>query len=174
MTAKEQKKQDLQNLLELLDGATGIYVINFEKIKVAEDFAFRNTIKEMGCKYKVFKNTIIKRAFAQTEGIDIPEELLFGQSGIIFSYDDATAPAKLIKAKFDKEGKPALKAASIEGQVFDGKQLNVVASLPTKEDLLASILGSLNAPASGIHGCLNSLMRDIASMIEEVGKKNAA
>ncbi len=174
MTAREKKKLALENLKELLDGASGIYVLNFATMTVAEDFEFRKAIKETGCKYKVFKNTLIRRAFAETEGLDIPEELLVGQSGIVFAYDDPTTPAKIIKKAYDKDHKPVLKAASLDGQVFDGSQLDVVASLPSKEDMIASIIGSLNAPASGIHGSINGLMRDIASMIEEVGKKNAA
>lgn len=174
MTTLEQKKQQLEDLRTLLDGASGIYVLNFTTMTVAEDFAFRNEIKSLDCKYKVFKNTLIKRAFDETEGLEIPDEYLKGQSGIVFAYDDPTVPAKLIKKLFDDKGKPALKAASLDGQVFGGDQLKTIASLPSKQDMFASIIGSVNSPASGIHGCINGLMRDIASMIEEVGKKNAA
>lgn len=174
MTAIEKKKQQLEDLMNHLEGASGIYLLNFVTMTVAEDFEFRNDIKAAGCKYKVFKNTLIKRALDATEGIEIPEEFLKGQSGLVFAYDDPTVPAKIIKKRFDDKKKPALKAACLDGQVFGGDQLDVVASLPSKEDMFASIVGSINAPASGIHGVINGLMRDIASMIEEVGKKNAA
>jgi len=174
MTAREKKKLSLENLRELLDGVTGIYLLNFERMTVANDFIFRKEIKELGCKYKVFKNSIIKLALADIEDINIPDELFFGQSSLIFAYDDPTAPAKLIKKRFDKDGKPVLKAACLDGQVFDGSQLDVVAALLSKDDIYSAIVGSINAPAAGIHGSINSLIRDIASMIEEVGKKNAA
>ena len=73
-----------------------------------------------------------------------------------------------------KAEKPKLKLAVVEGQVFDGSQLKAVSELPTREDMIASIVGSIHAPISGIHGAINAVMRDVAMLVEEVAKKKAA
>lgn len=83
-------------------------------------------------------------------------------------------PQKILKKFADKLDKPKLKIAIVENEVYDSKQLNALASLPSKEEIISSILGSLDSPASGIVGSLNAVMRDLFSVIEEVGKKNAA
>ena len=93
---------------------------------------------------------------------------------MILANDDATAPAKIIKKIFDKTGLLGLKAAFIEGQLYDEKQLNLVASLPSRTELMAGILGSLQSPISCIVGSLNAVIRDLASLIEEVAKKKSA
>ena len=89
-------------------------------------------------------------------------------------YADPIAPAKIIREFSEKNNKLQLKAAVIEGQVFDGSQLKQISELPTREDIVAAILGSLNSPISGIVGSINAVMRDVASLVEEVAKKKAA
>ena len=111
---------------------------------------------------------------AEVPGFSIPEDKFFGQTGIIVGYSDPIAPAKIIKDVSEKSDKPKLKAAIVDGQLFDGAQLKQIAALPTKEDLIASILGSLNAPASGIVGAINAVLRDVAYLVEEVAKNKAA
>ena len=80
----------------------------------------------------------------------------------------------IIKKYFDKTEKPKLKSAIIESVVYDAKSLNQLASMQTKPEIIAGILGSLNSPASGLVGVLNAVMRDLSSVIEEVAKKKAA
>ena len=97
-------------------------------------------------------------------------------SGLVITTGDPTAPSKIIKNAFEKGEKPVLKAALLDGQYFDGAELKKIATLPSKEDMIAAIMGSLSAPASGMVGSINAVIRDVASMIEEVAKKqnNAA
>jgi ribosomal protein L10 len=98
----------------------------------------------------VAKNTLIQRALDEIGDKTIPEGILVAPTAIIFAYDDAVAPAKLIKAQFEKFNKPVFKAAVLEGQFFGPKQLNTLASLPGKKEIISSILGSLQAPVSGM------------------------
>jgi large subunit ribosomal protein L10 len=95
-------------------------------------------------------------------------------TGFAFASANPVAPAKIIKTYFDKNKKLSLKAAYIEGQYYDGKQLNLLATLPSKSEIVAGILGSINAPASGIVGVLNAVVRDLVSVIDEISKKQAA
>ena len=95
-------------------------------------------------------------------------------TALSFADENPVAPAKSIKQYFDKNKKLSLKACYIEGEYYDGSNLNTLASLPSKNDLVASIIGSINAPASGIVVAINAVMRDLVSVIDEVSKTKAA
>lgn len=177
MTAHQQKQVIIDSLAEKIAKANGIYLVGFEKMTVAETIDFRRKLKAKGLEYIVAKNTLIRRAFDQVGGEQtiIPKADYFGQSGLVFSYDDALTPAKIIKEVSEKTERPALKAALVENQYYHGSKLKEIAALPSRAELIASILGSLNAPISGIVGSINATIRDLASVIEEVAKsKNAA
>jgi large subunit ribosomal protein L10 len=95
-------------------------------------------------------------------------------TGYAFASNNPVAPAKIIKKYFDDKQKLALKACYIEDQYFSGDKLSVIAALPSKNELIAGILGSLNAPVSGIVGAINAVIRDLVSVIDEISKKQAA
>ena len=120
------------------------------------------------------RTPFLLRALAEVGEVEIEESKLFGQTAVIFGSKDSIAPAKIIRKHFEKGEKPKLKLAVVEGQVFDGSQLKAVSELPTREDMIASIVGSIHAPISGIHGAINAVMRDVAMLVEEVAKKKAA
>ncbi|MDR0926901.1 MAG: 50S ribosomal protein L10 [Ignavibacteria bacterium] len=174
MIKLDQKKEIVADLVELLKPATGIYFVDFAKLTVKETTDLRKEFNGIGARMRVAKNTLIIRAIAEIDGLDVPEPLFFGQTAIIIAGEDATAPAKIIKKIFDKTERLRLKAALIEGQLYEGNQLNLVASLPSRAELMAGILGSLQSPISGIVGSINAVMRDLSSIIEEVAKKKAA
>lgn len=174
MITKQTKVQLVAELVELLKGATGIYVVDFTTMTVAETNIFRVNIREKELTYRVAKNTLLKRAFAEVGINNIPDANMFGQSGLVLCYDDPTVGAKVIKQVSEKSNKPRLKAAVLDGQFFDGSELQTLAKLPSKADMIAGIIGSIAAPASGIVGAINAVMRDLASVIEEVAKKKDA
>lgn len=174
MVTKQQKQETVAELVELLNGAEGIYFIDFNRLSVKDERELRAEFRKADVKYRVAKNTLIKRALDQVGGYDVPEIYLKGQTGIAIGYSDPIAPAKILKDYTKKSDKVQLKAAVIEKQVYDGSKLAQVASLPTRPELIAGILGSLEAPISGIVGSINAVMRDLASVIEEAAKKRAA
>ncbi len=173
---KEQKKIVVQQLSEMFEGAVGFYSIDFTGLNVADTIALRREFKNAGVNYRVAKNTLIKRALGDKEGYgEEVIERLVGQTGVAIGYEDPAAPARILK-KFIEDRKaetPKLNFAVIEGMVYNGDQLKQVAAMPSRQDIMASILGSLNAPVSGIVGSINAVMRDLASLIEEVAKKQA-
>ena len=173
MVSKQKKQEIVAELAEKLKKAHGVYVVDFTKMTVAETYKFRKAVRAKDLEYRVAKNTLIKRAMKEVGGFNIPDENMFGQSGLILGYDDPTTPAKVLKEFSAKGGKPVLKAAVLDGQFFDGSQLETVASLPTRADLISGIIGSIGAPASGIVGAINAIMRDLASVIEEVARKKS-
>jgi large subunit ribosomal protein L10 len=172
MISKSKKTDIVAGLVELLKDATGIYFVDYATMTVAQTGAFRSTLREKGIIMRVAKNTLIRRALDELGGYEnMPIEATKGQTAMIISYDDPTAPSKIIKESMKKLEKPVYKAAVLEGEFFDSTKLEVLSTLPSKQDLYAAIVGSIGSPASGIVGAINAVMRDVASLVEEVAKK---
>lgn len=171
MITKEQKQEIVAELTEKIRNASALYFIDFATMTVEQDWALRKEFRNKGISYKVAKNTLILRALENVGGYDINEKQLFGQTGVVFAKEnDPITPAKIIRDISAKSEKPKLKVAVVEGAVYPGSQLKQIADLPTREEIIAGILGSIDAPVSGIVGAINSVMRDLASVIEEVAK----
>jgi large subunit ribosomal protein L10 len=173
MVTKEKKREIVAGLVRKLENTTSLYLVDAEGMTVLQSGAMRQEFRKMNAEMKVAKNTLIRRAIAEDGKYTVADNILEGSTAVIFVYDDPIAPAKLIRKYFEKDKKPALKLAIIEGQTFDGSQLKAVSELPSREDLMSSIVGSLHAPISGIVGSINAVMRDVASVIEAVAKKQA-
>jgi len=175
---KERKVESVQEIKELILGSEAMYLTDYSGLTVENVNELRKEFFKSGVKYKVLKNTLTVRALKETDKysshLEKLTESLNGPTAIVFASANPTAPAKIIKKFFDKIQKPSLKIAILENELYDSKSLGTLASLPTKEEVISSILGSLDAPASGIVGTLNATMRDLFSVIEEVGKKQAA
>jgi large subunit ribosomal protein L10 len=175
---KEQKAEAIQEIKEMIESSEAMYFTDFAGLTVEQVNELRKEFFKSDVKYKVVKNTLTVRALKETDKysshIDKLTEILNGPTGIVFAYKDPVAPAKILKKFVDKIEKPKLKVAVVENEIYDSKKLNSLASLPTKEEIISGILGSLNSPASGIVGAINAAMRDLFSVIEEVAKKKAA
>lgn len=171
MISLESKKQKLEELSAKFRKAQGLYFMDFSSMNVAEINSLRKKFRESGVEYRVAKNTLIWRAIEEQGISNLDESFLKGNTSIAFAYDDPLIPAKILKQILDKAEKPKFKAAIVEKVFYDGTQLKVLGSLPSKAELIAGIMGSLNSPISGIVGSLNSLFRDLGSVIEEVAKK---
>lgn len=171
MITREQKKAILAELVEKFKKAQAYYLVDFSRMTVADAIRFRRVLREKGLEYKVAKNTFIRMAIKETGQTEIPAANLFGQTGVIFSYDDPVEAARIIKKEYDASEKPVLKAAVLESTFYDGSRLKELAALPNKADIIASVIGSIQAPISGIVGSINAVMRDLAYVIEEVAKK---
>ena len=174
MITKEQKQAVVSALADQIRNATSLYFVDFTGMTVAQDQAFRGDLRGKGVTMKVAKNTLILRALAEVGGYEIEDTKLAGQTAVIFGGSDPVAPAKVIRQHFEKTEKPKLKVAVVEGMYFDSTQLKQVSELPTREDMIAGMIGSIHAPITGIVGSINAVMRDVASLIEEVAKKKAA
>lgn len=169
---REQKAQVVAEVAEMVEGASGIYSIDFTGLNVADTIRLRREFKKAGVKYKVAKNTLIKRALQERGGYDHILNHFVGQTGIALGYDDPAAPARVLKEFIDpKVELPKLNFAVLEGNIFEGKRLAEIAAMPSRKDMLAAIVGSIHAPISGIVGSINAVMRDLSSVIEEVAKQ---
>jgi large subunit ribosomal protein L10 len=173
MVTLNKKKDIVALLVEKFQKADAFYLVDLTGMTVADSFKLRRELKGKTIELKVARNTLINLALNQIGNNPVPADYFKGQTSIMFCYDDPTVAAKLIKEKQDKNAKMVFKAAVIEGVFYDKKQLATLATLPSKTDLMSSIVGSLHAPITGIVGSINAVMRDLASIIEEVAKKSA-
>jgi len=171
---KNQKVESVTQIKSLIEKSSGIYLVDYSGVNVEDINQLRRGFLKEGVTYKVFKNTLLKRALNEIGGYDKFEPLLEGMTGVAFTGENFIAPAKIIKNYFKEKKKFSFKGSYIESQFYDADKLDVLASMPTKEEMMASIVGSIAAPASGIVGAINAVMRDLVSVIDEVGKTKAA
>ncbi|MCS7177277.1 MAG: 50S ribosomal protein L10 [Candidatus Kapabacteria bacterium] len=171
MLTRQRKAEIVDELRQKLGRARGIYMVDFAGMTVADSQSLRMELRQKGIEYKVAKNTLIRRALQALGDHRELEQHLVGQTALILSYTDGIAPARLLYEFIKRVEKPRLKAASVEGQYFSGEQLEQLAAMPSREELIAGILGSLQAPVAGIAGAIGAVLRDIAYLVEEVARQ---
>ena len=153
MAKVELKQPIVQAIAEDIKDAASVVLVDYRGLTVAEDTALRKQLREAGIVYKVCKNTMMKRAFEGTDFAALDEHLE-GPSAIAISKDDATAPARIL-CKFAKDAKALeLKAGVVEGTVYDVAGLSKV---PSREELLSKLLGSLQSPITNLARVLNQI-----------------
>ncbi|MBI3587332.1 MAG: 50S ribosomal protein L10 [Ignavibacteriales bacterium] len=171
---KAEKEAIVAEVAEKISRASAMYFADFSGLTVEEETELRREFRKSGIEYRVVKNTLAKKALERVTGYDRVYDKLVGPTGIAFSYEDIIAPAKVIKKFNEKRGKLTLKVAVLEKQVFDGKQLDQLAKLPSKKELMAGIVGSIQAPIAGVVGAIGAVMRDLVNVVDAIEKKKAA
>ena len=156
MAKVELKQPIVQAIAEDIKDAASVVLVDYRGLTVAEDTALRKQLREAGIVYKVCKNTRMKRAFEGTDFAALDEHLE-GPSAIAISKDDATAPARIL-CKFAKDAKALeLKAGVVEGTVYDVAGLTELSKVPSREELLSKLLGSLQSPITNLARVLNQI-----------------
>ena len=156
MAKVELKQPIVQAIAEDVKDAASVVLVDYRGLTVAQDTELRKQLRDAGIVYKVCKNTMMKRAFEGTE-LAALEEHLEGPSAIAISKDDATAPARIL-CKFAKDAKALeLKAGVIEGTVYDVDGLTELSKIPSREELLSKLLGSLQSPITNLARVLNQI-----------------
>ena len=156
MAKVELKQPIVQAIAEDIKDAASVVLVDYRGLTVAEDTALRKQLREAGIVYKVCKNTMMKRAFEGTDFAALDEHLE-GPSAIAISKDDATAPERIL-CKFAKDAKALeLKADVVEGTVYDVAGLTELSKVPSREELLSKLLGSLQSPITNLARVLNQI-----------------
>ena len=145
MAKVELKQPIVDEIKASLEGAQGVVVVDYRGLTVEQDTQLRKQLREAGVVYKVYKNTLVKRAIAGTQFEGMTEQL-DGPNAIAICATDATAPARIIN-NFAKDC-PALemKAGVVEGIVYDAQGIAAIANIPSREELLGKLLGSIQSP----------------------------
>jgi large subunit ribosomal protein L10 len=166
----EKKKQQVIELCEKIKNAQVVVMADYRGITVEEDTNLRAEMRSAGVEYKVIKNNLTRHAM-ETLGIKGMDEYLVGPTAIAFGVDDPVSPAKIL-AKFAKSCNTyEIKAGILEGQVVDVSEINNLASLPSKEELIAQMLGGLNAPITGLVYVLNANITGLARALNAIAEQ---
>ena len=162
MAKVELKQPIIDEISASIKDAQSVVVVDYRGLTVAQDTQLRKELREAGVTYKVYKNTMMNFAFKGTD-FESLAPVLEGPSAIAISAEDATAPARVL-AKFAKNA-PALeiKAGVVEGIAYDAKGIGAIAAIPSREELLSKLLGSLQSP-----------MANFARVISQIAENGGA
>jgi len=171
MKKRSEKQEDLDKLKVALAKVSSVILTTFQGITVENDTKLRRAVQAAGGKYQVVKNTLAERAGAGTPAEGLLKNLT-GTNSIAYTTTDPVALAKAL-TKVAKEV-PAFqfRAGLVEGRVISIAEIQQLANLPSKEELLSKIMFLLNAPAQRLAMTLNALPRNIAVVVSEAGKAN--
>ena len=150
------KKQQVEDIKAKITSAQSLVIIDYMGLTVAEDTAFRKELRDNGVDYAVLKNRLVKIAFNELGYTDF-DEALNGPTAVAFSSTDAVAPAKYIVKNIKALGKMKTKCGMVEGKFMDEAGLKKIADIPSKEVLLAKMLGSMQSPISKLARCLKQI-----------------
>lgn len=171
---REEKGQVIEELAEKFSQHNHFYITDASGLTVAQINAFRRLCFNAGVEYRVYKNTLIRKALEKQKGNY--EELfgtLKGFSGVIFSKEAGNVPAKVIKEYRKKlEGKPGFKSASIESTLFIGEEnLNTLAELKSKNELIGEVISLLQSPAKNVLSALLSGKQTVAGLVKALEER---
>jgi len=169
MKSRETKQRDLTALTEKLQGSKSAMVVSFSKATVNKDQEFRNQIREAGANYQVVKNTLARIAVKGTP-FEEASEYFKGVTALAWTDSDPVILSKAI-SKFIKEnaGVYTFKAGIVDGRVVNLAQVQSIASLPSKEELISKLLWVINAQAQRIVTVINAVPRNLAVVIKQIG-----
>jgi len=174
MKTRERKQTDLNAITERLNNSKSAMIVGFTKLTVNKDQEFRNYLRAAGAEYQVVKNTIARLAVKGTpyEGAS---DYLKGVTGIAWTENDAVVLSKAV-SKFVKDNADiyTFKAGIVEGKVVDIKQVEAIASLPSKEVLISKLMFVINAQAQRIVTVINAVPRNLAIVVKQIGDQKEA
>ncbi|EFI66295.1 50S ribosomal protein L10 [Lysinibacillus sp. HST-98] len=143
--AIENKQVQVQEITEKFQGAASVVVVDYRGLNVAQVTELRKQLREAGVEFKVYKNTLTRRA-AEAAGLEGINDVLVGPNAIAFSNEDVVAPAKIINEFAKKNEALEIKAGIIEGTISSVEDVKALAELPSREGLLSMLLSVLQAP----------------------------
>lgn len=174
MPTLAQKKAVVEDITENLNSAGAVYITNYSGMSVAEINDMRGEFFKGNITFKVYKNTLVKRAMEEVGGYDDLYPHLAEQNGFAFVEEELAAPAKIMK-KFNEEiQKPKFKAAIIDGDYYGEDELETLAAMKSKSEVIGDIVGLLLAPVSNVVGALQAPGRNIAGAVETIAEKSDA
>ncbi len=173
MKTREQKQQDIALLKEEFNGAGNALVVSFQGLTVEKDWELRRTLEKAELNYRVIKNTLGKLA-AEGTPLEPLKEHFIGMTAIAYSETDPVGLAKVL-SKFAKENAQfKFKAGIVEGRVINVKDVDTLAALPSKEELVSKLMFLLNSPAQRIAVATSGVARNLAIVIKQIAEQKGA
>ena len=169
---KEARIEVAQSIKEKIQNAKSVVFVKFNGLTVAEDTELRREFRKNNVEYKVYKNTLIRYAFHDMGITDFDEDLN-GPTSVAFGADETGTAKVIIDAVKKYENKVSVKSAFVDGGKVDAEGVKALASMPSKEQLIAKMLGSMQAPLSNFVGVLSAMPRSLVIALNAVAEKKA-
>jgi large subunit ribosomal protein L10 len=174
MKTRQQKQKDLESLTEQFQNAKAAMLVGFQKMTVAKDQELRNQLREAGVTYGVVKNTLARRASEGTV-LEAAQDHFKGVTAVALSNSDPVGLSKAI-SKFAK-GNPEIfsfKVGVVEGKVVALQDVEAIASLPSKEELISKVLFLINCQAQRLVTVISAVPRNLAVVVKQIGEQKSA
>lgn len=169
-----KKQESLRDITCDLDGVSAVWVVDYCGLSVKEIQALRSDIREAGACLKVYKNTLMHIALEQSQ-LPTLDDILEGPSAFVFAEEDAAAAAKAIKNFMKTNQNLEIKGGLMDGEPVSAAEVEMIASLPSREELLAQIAGALSGVARGLAVSLNGIPSGLAQVTKALcDQKEAA
>lgn len=168
-----QNKEMLAAIKEDLDGASAMWVVDYRGLTVKEMQQLRRDIREAGSVIKVYKNTLVHLALAEAE-LPTLDDLLEGPSAFVFAGGDVAASAKAVKNFAKANENLEIKGGLMEGAAVSAAEVEAIASLPSREELMAKIAGAISGVARGLATSINGVPRGMAQVVKAVADQKEA
>ena len=171
---RAKKETSVEELKERVGRAPVLYLTDFTGLNVKAMTELRSSLRKSGAEYVVVKNRLAKRVFDESETLPDITDSLVGPTGFVFGYEDAAAAAKAL-SEFAKEHdkKPALKLGVMENKILQPEQVEKIAKLPPREQLLAELAGALEAPMSMLATALEAKLQETAGLLDALKEERA-
>jgi large subunit ribosomal protein L10 len=169
-----KKETFVSELRERIDRAPVLYLTDFTGLDVKAMTELRSSLRNSGAEYVVVKNRLAKRVFAESEELPDISDSLVGPTGFVFGYEDAAAAAKALSdfAK-DHDKKPVFKLGVMDNRVLQPEQVEKIAKLPPREQLLAELAGALEAPMAMLATALEAKLQETAGLLDALKEERA-
>ncbi len=161
MAKVELKAPIIEEIKGYVADAKSVVLVDYRGLTVEQDTILRKSFRESGVVYKVYKNTYLKMAFAGTQYEELASSLE-GPTAVAFSIEDATSAAKVIAETQKKADKLEFKAGVVEGTYYDAKGMALIATIPSRDELISKLLGSLQSPITNMARVLKQIAEKAA------------
>ena len=170
MKTKDQKEQNIASLKDDFAKSSHALVVSFEGLPVDKDWELRRALQAAQLNYRVVKNTLGRIAVENTP-LEPLKDHFKGMTAVAYSENDPVGLAKVL-SKFVKENsKLTFKAGVVEGRAINVKDIEALATMPSKEELISKLMYVLNAPAQGLAVVLNGVARNLAVVVQQIAEK---
>ncbi|MCS7024371.1 MAG: 50S ribosomal protein L10 [Bryobacteraceae bacterium] len=171
MKKKADKIKDGELLREQVMKAPNMFVAGFDQLTVAQDYELRKTIRQAGGNYRVVKNKIAEKASQGTPAEKLMQGLR-GMTSIAYTTGDPVGLAKALTTYAKANPKFVFKAGLVEGRVIDVKEIQDLANMPPREEIIAKLLWLIQAPAQRLVSAVNGVGRNLAVVVDQAVKEN--
>ena len=168
----EAKKVVVQEITDKIKASKSVVFVDYNKLTVKEVSELRSKCKKAGCEYKVYKNTLVRKAFNDLGFNDFDADLN-GPTAVAFGSDETCAAKVMVEASKDLQDKIVLKSAFVDNAYVDKNGVKALASMPSREELVAKMLGSMQAPLSNFVGVLGNLVSGVVRVLNAIAQQKA-